>query len=610
MNGFKYKHKWLQDTKNSNIKLIGLFCVFFSLTTCNSGNTTATTTPKESPSITSFSLRDPNSSFANKGLIKNESIVVAMPFRTNVKSLVATFKTRGESVSVYVEGKLQKSEETFDDFTNTLKYEVKSANGQVATYVVTVTKAAFSAYYPDGCKLNNESANESGTCECIQDTTTGSVWILAKINTKFEETYPNCPQLTGFDEWNAKPHCGLTGGWHLPKAVNGFEGLLSESNPRGDWSHLYDIATSGSVPPGREYRPREDLSVWMNNNGFQYIASHAFYLTEQYLYNRYEAWVLNIGSGTPALSNIKLPGDTSRYFDILLLRAEELNPPAIISFSLRDPNGGFVNKGVIVGESIVVTMPFRTNLESLLVAEFKTTGESVIVYVRNDSQISEQTLNLFKDTVKYEVKSHGRVATYVVTVTKAAFSAYYPDGCKLNNESANESGTCECIQDTTTGSVWILAKINTKFEETYPNCPQLTGFDEWNAKPHCGLTGGWHLPKAVNGFEGLLSEINPGGDWSHLYDIATSGSAPPGREYSPKEDLSVWMNNNGFQNIAGQLWYLGSIENQKCLAVINPVTATSIPMETPILFSGEARDYYQSILINDIMRIQDLKPKE
>lgn len=69
-----------------------------------------------------------------------KTIAVEVANGTAVTALVATFETNGETVKVA--NKIQVSGTTANDFTNPKNYKVTSANGESATYTVTVTVAS------------------------------------------------------------------------------------------------------------------------------------------------------------------------------------------------------------------------------------------------------------------------------------------------------------------------------------------------------------------------------------------------------------------------------------------------------------------------------------
>ncbi|HDQ14305.1 MAG TPA: cadherin-like beta sandwich domain-containing protein [Sediminispirochaeta sp.] len=71
------------------------------------------------------------------GIISGTSISATVPYGTDVTSLVATFETTGDSVSV--DGNVQSSGESANDFTSPVVYTVTAEDGGSSEYTVTVS---------------------------------------------------------------------------------------------------------------------------------------------------------------------------------------------------------------------------------------------------------------------------------------------------------------------------------------------------------------------------------------------------------------------------------------------------------------------------------------
>lgn len=91
--------------------------------------------------ITAFSITNP----AVSGTINEETktILITVPYKTNVTALIASFITTGASIQVG--STVQVSGTTPNDFTNAVLYVVSAADGSTATYTVTVAEASDSA---------------------------------------------------------------------------------------------------------------------------------------------------------------------------------------------------------------------------------------------------------------------------------------------------------------------------------------------------------------------------------------------------------------------------------------------------------------------------------
>lgn len=107
----------------------GIDTILSPITVLVSGSITPST-----KAITSFSLN------GTTGVISGTDIAVAMPFGTDVSSLIATYITTGSSVSV--SGVTQNNGVTANNFSNPVMYTVHAADGSTRNYTITVTVAA------------------------------------------------------------------------------------------------------------------------------------------------------------------------------------------------------------------------------------------------------------------------------------------------------------------------------------------------------------------------------------------------------------------------------------------------------------------------------------
>jgi hypothetical protein len=97
---------------------------------------TVTVAPSSAKALTAYSLNGTTGSINELA----KTILVTMPFGTNVTALVATFSTTGSGVKVGV--LTQVSGTTANDFTSPVAYIVSAADTTTATYTVTVALAA------------------------------------------------------------------------------------------------------------------------------------------------------------------------------------------------------------------------------------------------------------------------------------------------------------------------------------------------------------------------------------------------------------------------------------------------------------------------------------
>lgn len=95
--------------------------------------------------ITGFSINN------SPGLINGESITVNLPFGTDITKLVPIFTFDG--LAVTVNGNVQQSGKTLQNFTSQVKYTVHAADNTTRSYLVTVVKPYKYAYIAS--KVNN-----------------------------------------------------------------------------------------------------------------------------------------------------------------------------------------------------------------------------------------------------------------------------------------------------------------------------------------------------------------------------------------------------------------------------------------------------------------------
>ncbi len=102
---------------------------------------TVTVASSSAKALSSFAIVSPPA----PGVIDEtaKTVSVTVPFGTDVTTLTATFTTTGAGVTVG--GTAQVSGITTNDFTNSVEYAVRAADGSIAKYTVTVTVAPSSA---------------------------------------------------------------------------------------------------------------------------------------------------------------------------------------------------------------------------------------------------------------------------------------------------------------------------------------------------------------------------------------------------------------------------------------------------------------------------------
>ncbi|MBN2041858.1 MAG: DUF4465 domain-containing protein [Spirochaetes bacterium] len=125
---------------NRNIQII--FILIFAALICfpgcsdDSGSNDTTEPGKEIISFVFEAARNEALDTDAAGAISGTRIRVAVPLDTDTSSLIATFKTNGESVTI--DGVVQESGVTANDFTSDLEYTVTKIDGTTGVYTVTV----------------------------------------------------------------------------------------------------------------------------------------------------------------------------------------------------------------------------------------------------------------------------------------------------------------------------------------------------------------------------------------------------------------------------------------------------------------------------------------
>ena len=145
----------LNSLKFSNwCRILFLLIISCFLNACNGGGTAPSASPaSNNKAITAYSIN------GESGVIINQNIAVIVSLGTNVESLVATFTTTG--TSVMVNGALQISGVTANDFTNPVTYLVTAGDGSSVNYTVNVI---ISNNYIFQMNTNHVSSLSSSTC--------------------------------------------------------------------------------------------------------------------------------------------------------------------------------------------------------------------------------------------------------------------------------------------------------------------------------------------------------------------------------------------------------------------------------------------------------------
>src|SRR5579863_3795309 len=375
---------------------------------------TVTVASISAKAITAFSLGTSPSASVTPGIISILNVAVTVPFGTNVKSLIATFTTSGQSVTV--NGVKQVSGTTPNDFTNPVTYTVTAADGTTQNYTVTVTVASASANDIISFSLNGtpgviSSGGLSQTIVVKVPNGTNVTGLVASFITTGSSVAVN-----GTAQVSGRTQNDFTNPvTYIVTSANGivqtYTVTVIVSSTSSSFINAYSFGNVTGVISG------QNITATVPN-GTDVTALIATFTTTGI--NVTVSGATQTSTATPnnftnpvVYTVIAADGSTSTY--TVTIAVASTSSKAITAFAFG------TTAGVIMGQTIAVTMPFGTDVTDL-VATFTTTG--VKVSVNGVTQTSGSTLNNFTKPVSYVVTAaDGSTATYVVTVTVASSSA-------------------------------------------------------------------------------------------------------------------------------------------------------------------------------------------
>src|SRR3989304_4624215 len=126
------KKEVVMRTKTLVAAVVFILSLAVLLAACGGGGGSNSMPLSDAKAITEFSFTSP----AATGTIDEgaKTISVTVPYGTEVTAIVATFTTTGSSVKV--DGVVQESGVTLNNFTNPVAYVVTAADSSTATYTV------------------------------------------------------------------------------------------------------------------------------------------------------------------------------------------------------------------------------------------------------------------------------------------------------------------------------------------------------------------------------------------------------------------------------------------------------------------------------------------
>jgi hypothetical protein len=393
--------------------------------------------------FTNFSIVNPAATGAIALSPGGTSVMVTVPFGTDLTQLVASFTTTG--ITVKVGNAVQMSGVSKNDFSSPVTYTIVAADGSTANVIVTVVVGPNTAKAITSFKLGSVS----GVIDQLAHTITVSLGAGAAVNalmpsfattgvsvsvnshpqisgnSTVDFTFPVTYTVTAADGSSQDYTVTVTSGAATSKSITQFALLVGGTSVTGTINQN-SKTINVTVPMGTNVTALVvtfafiGMSVSVNGNP-QMSDVNAQNFTQPVTY------VVTAADGTTAsyTATVSIAGSSSKD---------------ITSFSLAGA-AGTIDNGA---HTIDVTVPFGTDVTAL-VATFTDTGTSV--KIAGTAQTSGTTANDFTNPVSYVVRAaDGTTLTYTVTVTVGANPAKAITAFSL----AGVSGTINESQHTIT----------------------------------------------------------------------------------------------------------------------------------------------------------------
>lgn len=500
------------------LSLCGMLLVLFG---CSGGGATNASSQKE---ITAYSLN------GIAGTISSHNISVRIPVETDKTKLKVEFKTTG--VSVKAGEKTLVSGETLLDFTKPVLHTVIALDGSTATYTVKVDTGELFSCVADG----------ENPCGClVQNDGSGLMWYGNALNNDGNGYTFNQESLILLAFNSGSGHCGYTN-WRIPTLNTLDNNNYYFGAVNNKINGTTDFGLLGNYAIANGYLSQGNLNIWLNAQGFKTNATSSYWASSVYApYPNSGAWLLENNGYVIAVASQK--GDTHSLLPIVTL------PALILSYSL---NG---TAGTINGESITVTMPYDTNVESLVATFTTNVGR---VQVESTLQTSGTTPNNFTSPVVYTLtRADGSTYTYTVTATVMVAPLFIcindpvtsnACGCLLENDGSGLTWYADGSQ-TGTWTNWCSHTGSAADPNCSSNGSSLVAFNGVN---HCGYSD-WHLPTAPDVVLGYYFVDQVGGNWGTLGTYAKNNGWIEGNAFN------TWLNTtsdtNHFTNVTNNLYW-------------------------------------------------------
>ncbi len=381
---------------------------------------TVTIAPSSAKAITTFSFGSP----AATGTIDEnaKTILVTVPYGTNVTALVATFITTGASVKVGTT--VQVSGSTSNDFTSPVAYTVTAADNSTGTYIVTVTVAPSSAKSITAFSLLGISGTINESAKTISVTVPYGTNVTALVAT-FTMTGVSVKVDTTVQVSGSTPN-----DFTSPIAYT----VTAADNSTATYTVTVDIAANPAKAITAFSFTSPAATGVIDENAKSITVTVPYGTNVTALIATFTTTGASVKVGTTVQVSGSTPNDftnpiaytvtaadnSTATYTITVNVALPSSTKALTGFSFASPAAtGAIDENA---KTISVTVPYGTNVTTLI-ATFTTTGASVMI--GSTIQVSGITQNDFTNPLLYTVTAEdSSTVTYTVTVTVA--STYTP----------------------------------------------------------------------------------------------------------------------------------------------------------------------------------------
>ena len=435
---------------------------------------TVTTASSNAKLLTSFSL----SGVTGTIYPLTNTIGVVMPFGTDVSSLLDTFTTSGASVSI--NGSVQVSGTTNENFTSPVVYVVTAADSTTASYTVTVTVAPSDAKLLTSFSLNSVAGTINSAAKTVSVVMPFGTSVNALIDaftiTGSRVTVGGITQVSGVssDDFSLPVIYVVTA---ADASTSTYTVTVTVAQSSAKLLTAYSFSSVSGV-------------INSNNKTISVTLPYGTSVTDLI------ATFTTTGSGISVSGINQVSGTTSDNFTLpvvyVVTAADASTSNYTVTVTIAPSNEKLLTAYSISGvagtinqstNAISVVMPHGTAVTALI-DSFSTTGSSIKVGAT--SQVSGTTINDFTNPLTFIVTAaDGSTNSYIVTVSVTIAG---PTAVALGNVGNfvlfADTGISSAVNSAITGNVGVgqgvtSTAITTGFTLTpigeYATAPQVTG---------------------------------------------------------------------------------------------------------------------------------------